>query len=270
MSLMAEDINLSIGKKTLLEGISLKVNPGEFLAVLGPNGAGKSSLFKVLTHEYAFFDGRVELNGRDYNQWLPAEIALQMAVLPQASTLNFPFSAFEVVLLGRLPHSSGRLRDQEITQAALQTVDAWHLADSSYLSLSGGEKQRVQLARVLAQIWEPLPTAAPRYLLLDEPTAALDLAHQHLILQQAKALSQRGVGVIAILHDLNLASEYADRIMMLKAGEVHAEGAVTEVLTPGVIEPLFDVYVNVMLNPKSQRPLVVSSSAAVSINMAFR
>lgn len=260
MSLIARDINLTIGKKTLLADVNLEVNPGEFLAVLGPNGAGKSSLFKVLTREFAFFEGSVELSGKDYTEWQPEEIALQLGVLPQSSMLNFPFSAYEVVMLGRLPHSTGRHRDREITWEALQTVDAAHLAGSSYLSLSGGEKQRVQLARILAQIWEAPEINSDRFLLLDEPTSALDLAHQHLILKLAKELSHKGVGVVAILHDLNLASEYADRIMMLKEGRVHAEGNVTDVLTPRTIDQLLDIEVEVILNPKSHRPLVISSA----------
>lgn len=261
MSLIARDINLNIGKKTLLECVNIKVHPGEFLAILGPNGAGKSSLFKVLTREFAFFEGEVKLNGKNYTDWKPEEIALQLGVLPQSSMLNFPFSAYEVVMLGRLPHSTGRIRDREITWEALQTVDASHLAVSSYLSLSGGEKQRVQLARILAQIWEaPDVIYGDRFLLLDEPTSALDLSHQHLILKLAKELSHKGVGVVAILHDLNLASEYADRIMMLKEGHVHAEGNVVDVLTPNKIQQLLDIKVDVIENPKSQRPLVISSA----------
>lgn len=259
MSLVARDIYLKIGQKILLENVNLRVNPGEFLAVLGPNGAGKSSLFKVLTREFSFFEGTVELSGKNYTEWKPEEIALQLGVLPQSSMLNFPFSAYEVVMLGRLPHSTGRIRDREITWEALEKVDASHLAESSYLSLSGGEKQRVQLARILAQIWEAPNPNGDRYLLLDEPTSALDLAHQHLILKLAKELSHHGVGVVAILHDLNLASEYADRIMMLKEGQVHAQGEVIDVLTPKTIHQLLDINVEVILNPKSQRPLVISS-----------
>lgn len=259
MSLIAKNISLQIGNKVLLEDINFAVHPCELVAIVGPNGAGKSSLFKVLTREYAFFNGTVELNGRAYTEWRPEQIALQMGVLPQSSGLNFPFSAYEVVLLGRLPHSSGRIRDQEIALHALQLVDAEHLSNTSYLSLSGGEKQRVQLARVLAQIWEETPAFTERYLLLDEPTSALDLSHQHMILNQAKTMSQQGVGVVAILHDLNLAAEYADRIVMLKEGKVHTEGAIETSLQPPLIEQLFDIKVDVIKHPQSGKPLVISS-----------
>ena len=264
MSLIANNIQLQIGKKTLLSNINFEAKAGEFVAIVGPNGAGKSSLFKVLTREYDFFEGTVELNSKAYKDWKPEEIALQVGVLPQSSGLNFPFSAYEVVLLGRLPHSTGRVRDEEIALQALQAVDAEHLADSSYLSLSGGEKQRVQLARVLTQIWEETKVASDgkteRFLLLDEPTSALDLAHQHMILKLAKQLSKQGVGVIAILHDLNLASEYADRLIMLKDGEIHNEGSAEQSLTPSLIQQLFDIEVDVIPHPKSGHPLIISSA----------
>lgn len=265
MSLIAKKIELKIGKKTLLNNVHLEVSAGEFVAVLGPNGAGKSSLFKVLTHEYNFFKGSVELNGKAYSSWKPEEIALQVGVLPQSSALNFPFSAYEVVLLGRLPHSTGRIRDEQIALEALEKVDASHLANASYLSLSGGEKQRVQLARVLTQIWEDTGSGQDRFLLLDEPTSALDLAHQHMILTLAKVLSHQGLGVVAILHDLNLASEYADRLVMLKEGEVHAEGSVEQSLTPPLIKQLFEIEVDVIQHPKSGHPLVISSAQGASI-----
>jgi len=143
MSLIARNIKLKIGNKSLLNQVNVDINPGEFVAVLGPNGAGKSSLFKVLTREFDFFEGDVELNGKKYTQWTAQQIALQLGVLPQSSTLNFPFTAFDVVQLGRLPHSTGRIRDQEIATQALEKVDAIHLASNIYPSLSGGEKQRV-------------------------------------------------------------------------------------------------------------------------------
>lgn len=260
MSLVAENISLRIGSKLLLNNINLTVKPGEFVAILGPNGAGKTSLFRVLTREYSFFEGQVSLNGRSYTDWQPQQIALQLGVLPQASSLNFPFSAYEVVLLGRLPHSTGRVRDQQIAHQALAAVDASHLADASYLSLSGGEKQRVQLARVLAQIWQQTDIGEARYLLLDEPTSALDLAHQHMILQRARGLSREGLGVVAILHDLNLAAEYADRLVMLKEGEIYTQGAVQTVLTPQRIQSLFDVAVDVIPHPQTRQPLVISTA----------
>jgi iron complex transport system ATP-binding protein len=257
MSLSASHITLKIGKKTILQNVSLAVEPGEFVAIIGPNGAGKSSLFKVLTQEYNFFSGQVTFNGKPYQDWLASELALQIGILPQSSSLNFPFSAFDVVMLGRLPHSTGKARDRNIAKVALHAVDAYHLADAIYPTLSGGEKQRVQLARVLSQIWEPTQADHLRYFLLDEPTSALDLSHQHLTLKLAKKLTKEHVGVIAILHDLNLAAEYADRIVMLKDGQLFKDGSIQETITPDNIKQLFNIDVNVIPHPNLGYPLVI-------------
>jgi len=200
----------------------------------------------------------VLLNGRPYHDWPREALAKTVGVLPQHSELAFPFSALEVVALGRLPHSTGRKRDYQIVQQALQAVDGWHLRDAAYPSLSGGEKQRVQLARVLSQIWED-EGYGPRYLLLDEPTSALDLAHQHQTLEIARHWAdQQGVGVLAILHDMNLAATWADRIGLLQEGRLKAVGTVENVLTPALLEPVFGINVTLLQHPHQNRPLVVA------------
>lgn len=258
MSFETKQVSLSIDKKVLLRDINLTLNTGELTAIVGPNGAGKSTLFKILTHEYPFFKGEVLFNGKPYQDWPLADLSLQIGQLPQSSALNFPFSAYDVVMLGRLPHSTGTKRDQVIVEQALTAVDATHLANATYPTLSGGEKQRVQLARVLAQIWESCAPEHQRFLLLDEPTSALDLSHQHLTLSLAKKLVAEDVGVVAILHDLNLAAQYADRIIMLKQGEVFADGTIAETLTAAHIQAVFDIPVNVITHPTSNRPLVIN------------
>lgn len=251
-------LSLQLGRKTLLDQVSLTLQPGEVLALLGPNGAGKSTFLKVLSGEFEQLDGQVMLNGRCKTDWPREVLAKTVAVLPQHSELAFPFSAFEVVLLGRLPHSTGRKRDAEIAQLALRKVDGWHLRDAAYPSLSGGEKQRVQLARVLAQIWQD-HGYGPRYLLLDEPTSALDLAHQHQTLALARDWAdEQGVGVLAILHDMNLAASYADRIGLLQNGQLKALGAVDKVLTPELLEPVFGIRVTLLQHPHQAKPLVVA------------
>ena len=186
MSFQVKGVSLSMGCKTLISDVSLTVYPGEVLAVLGPNGAGKSTLFKVMAGEYQHYSGSMVLNDKAFEEHEGRRRASLIGVLPQSSQLNFAFTAYEVVMLGRLPHSSGRIKDREITYQAMQQADVGHLAQALYPSLSGGEKQRVQLARVLCQIWEEVP-GQNRYLLLDEPTSALDLAHQHHTLSLAKA-----------------------------------------------------------------------------------
>lgn len=257
MSFSVESVSLQIKNKQLLEDISFVVNPGELVALLGPNGAGKSSLLKTMTAEYRFSAGHIQLNGQSYSDWKPRDIARIVGVLPQHSELTFPFNVMDVVMLGRLPHESGRVADAEIAFEALSKVDMQHMAGSLYPSLSGGEKQRVQLARVLAQIWDD-EGLGDRYLLLDEPTSALDLSHQHQILQSAKELCDKGIGVMAILHDLNLAARYADRIIILQQGRIAKEGRVQDVLQAELISSVFGIEVSIIPHPSQDRPLVIT------------
>jgi len=177
-------------------------------------------------------------------------------VLPQASNLAFGFTAFEVVLMGRSPHFRGSesREDHAIALEAMRLTQIDHLAGRVYTTLSGGERQRVQLARVLAQIWQG---HSPRYLLLDEPTNNLDLAHQHITLRIARQFAACGVGVLAILHDLNLAAQVAERILVLKAGRMYASGTPSEVLTPQVVEAAFNLPVLVQPHPCFNCPLVI-------------
>ena len=258
MSLSVSNLGLRIGQKQLLSGIDFSLANDEVVAVLGPNGAGKSTLFKVLSAEHRHYSGAIELHGRHLQQWKGGDVAKIMGVLPQSSALAFPFSVSEVVNLGRLPHSTGRVVDRQIVQQAMEQVDVVHLANALYPSLSGGEKQRVQLARVLAQIWQT-SDLGERFLLLDEPTSALDLSHQHQTLKLARNLAGQGVGVLAILHDLNLAAQYADRIILLSQGLCVAQGCVKKVLTPQQIESLYGIKVTVMAHPENDYPMVVAS-----------
>ena len=257
MSLDVRDIDLRMGRKLLLRRVSLSLPPGEVVAVLGPNGAGKSSLLKVMAGEHRIDGGERYLNGRNYRHWKTGQIAQLVGVLPQQSLLMFPFSVTEVVGLGRIPHRTGRIRDADIVQQAMARVDVAHLAHSLYPSLSGGEKQRVQLARVLTQIWEDTGLGH-RYFLLDEPTAALDIAHQHQTLKLARSLADEEIGVLAVLHDLNLAARYADRIVLMHHGVVVAQGRVEEILTPATLRPVFNVDVDVIPHPTLNRPLIVN------------
>ena len=256
MSLVVNQLSLNIGQKALLSDINFKLGANELVAILGPNGAGKSTLFKALSSEHAYYEGDISLHGRNLRHWKGGDLAKILGVLPQSSALAFPFRVNEVVNLGRLPHSTGRYIDNKIVQEAMKQADVSHLADALYPSLSGGEKQRVQLARVLAQIWQP-SSLGERYLLLDEPTSALDLSHQHQTLTLAKQLTKQGVGVLAILHDLNLAAQYADRIILLSQGQCLADGMVEQVLTPKSIEDLYGIQVMVMPHPEQGYPMVM-------------
>ncbi|MEW5967326.1 MAG: heme ABC transporter ATP-binding protein [Pseudomonadota bacterium] len=229
----ASHIRVARGGRNLLDDVSLSARAGEVLAILGPNGAGKSTLLKVMAGEFAPDAGEVALGGRRLRNWLPVELARVRAVMRQDTHLEFAFTAREVVMMGRYPHCERHTtaRDWDIVDDALAAADAGHLAARPYPRLSGGEKARVQFARALAQVW-PGDTEA-RLLFLDEPTAALDITHQHSLLVLARDLSRAHCfAVIAVLHDLNLAARYADRIALLDQGRVAALGTPAEVLTP--------------------------------------
>ncbi len=253
--LCAEGLQVCRGGCPVLSGIDLQLRPGELFGVLGPNGAGKSTLLGALCGELAPSAGRVLLDGRPLAAWAGRERAQRLAVLPQSSTLNFAFRVDEVVAMGRLPHATGRQRDGEIVAAALAAADIAHLGGRSYLALSGGERQRVHLARVLAQLW---PGEAGQVLLLDEPTAMLDPLHQHAILQAVQALAACGVAVLVILHDLNLAARYCDRLLLLAGGRVQALGTPGEVLQPEPIRAVFGLEVLVQRHPERGHPLIIA------------
>ncbi|RFA27193.1 heme ABC transporter ATP-binding protein [Alkalilimnicola ehrlichii] len=258
--LSAQRVSVRTAGRHLLREVSLSVRPGEFVAVLGPNGAGKSTLLKTLVGEQKPTHGQVSMHGRRLQNWHPRERARLRAVLPQELTLRFAFTALEVVLMGRMPHIDGveTAHDYRIARDALGAVDALALSQRLFPTLSGGERQRVQLARVLAQIWEPTPLGE-RFLLLDEPTAALDPAHQHATLHLARELTRQNVGVLAVLHDLNLAAQYADRVALLKDGAIHTQGDVYQALTAAAINAVFDIHVEVLEHPTINKPLVIYS-----------
>ncbi|AGZ33538.1 MULTISPECIES: heme ABC transporter ATP-binding protein [Pseudomonas] len=253
--LSVEGLHLRRGSNEVLHGLHLQLQPGQVLGVLGPNGAGKSSLLGVLCGELAPSEGQVRLQGRALADWPGQARARRLAVLPQVSSLGFGFRVDEVVGMGRLPHDTGRQRDREIVEAALQAADAWHLVERSYLALSGGERQRVHLARVLAQLW---PGEVGATLLLDEPTSMLDPLHQHTTLQVVRSFADRGAAVLVILHDLNLAARYCDRILLLEQGRCHALAEPQAVLTPRALKAVFGIDVLVQEHPERGHPLIIT------------
>ena len=256
----ARGVHVRVGRKVLLEGVSLEVRPGEVVAIVGPNGAGKSTLRRALCGDIDLSDGEVRMCGRALAEWTALERARVRAVMPQDSALAFPFTVLEVALMGRLPHLRGAegARDYEVAFLALEAVEARHLSERLYPTLSGGEKQRVQLARVLAQIWEPTGKGErQRFLLLDEPTSNLDLTHQHSTLAVARRFAREGVGVLVVLHDLNLAAQYGDRIVMLNEGRITHSGHPRDVLTREAIREVFGIDAIVTNHPSVDCPLVV-------------
>lgn len=253
--LTADNLLVKRGAQTVLQDVSVALQPGEVLGVLGPNGAGKSTLLGALNGELPLAGGTVSLDGRALDAWQGTERARRLAVLPQSSTLNFAFTVESVVGFGRLPHDSGRQRDNEIIASALGAADASHLTGRSYLALSGGERQRVHLARVLAQLW---PGGAEQVLLLDEPTSALDPLHQHTTLQAVREFADRGAAVLVILHDLNLAARYCDRLLLLHEGRPHLQGTPEEVLQAEPLRAVFGLDVLVQQHPERGHPLIIA------------
>jgi len=253
------DVTVQIGEAVLLEDVTTSVRPGRVTVVVGPNGAGKTTLLRTVSGTQALSSGSVRMDDRALTAFTAHEQALRRAVLPQKVSLPFSFSVIDVVLMGRTPHVRGATEsetDIEIAFAALDRVAMTDFADRDYATLSGGEQQRVHLARALAQVWDP-PDNGHRYLLLDEPTASLDLAHQHGVLSIATALAVEGAGVLAVLHDLNLAAQYADHVVVLREGTIAAQGRPDDVLTPSLIRDVFDVSVLVQPHPCHDCPLVV-------------
>jgi iron complex transport system ATP-binding protein len=240
----AQHIGLRIGRKEIITGCSLAVKPGVFTAVVGPNGAGKTSLLRVMAGESAHYSGDVTINGCNICRTAKKEIARLRAVLPQHTTLNFPFTLEQVIAIGRYPHRTTSAENDRITAEVLEATGLSSFTGRMYHTLSGGEQQRVQLARVLAQVWDE--TVFPKYLLLDEPTASLDLARQHSTLQVARQTLSRNMGVLAIIHDLNLAAQYADELVLMKSGRIVACGPVHKVLTERNVEETFEYPVSIL------------------------
>lgn len=258
--LLSDNISVKAGQKTLLDHISLQINPGEMVAIIGPNGAGKSTLLKSLCGEIAPHSGIVKINGKAISKWTNTERAQLCAILPQNSSLSFPFSVLDVVLMGRSPHAKNRntTNDYKIAQQAMLLVGIGRLAERTYTTLSGGEKQRVHFARILTQIWEPVYPQT-RYLMLDEPTSALDISCQHDCLKIARDFAkQQDAGVVVVLHDLNLAALYADRIAVLEAGKLFAIDSPKKIINESLIQHIFEYTVQVYHHPQSNdRPLVI-------------
>jgi iron complex transport system ATP-binding protein len=235
MILTAQGLRVTRGGRVLLNVPHLAVRPGEVLAVLGANGAGKSTLLRCLAGELRPDSGEVTLLGRALPRWPAREMARHRAVMPQASALAFPLRAREVAALGRIPWGGGEAG----VEAALAAAGAAHLAARWYGTLSGGEAQRVQLGRVLAQLHGTPPERS--LLMLDEPTASLDLMHQHRILAAARARAAEGAAVVMVLHDLHLAARHATHVLLLREGAPLASGTVAEMLDAPLLSAAYGV-----------------------------
>lgn len=243
--------------RRLIHAVTLGLAPGEVVAVVGPNGAGKTTLLRVMTGEWRPSEGMVRFDSAPLASYDTTALARRRAVMAQKSWLTFDFSVQEVVQLGRTPHKTTRLHDLKVVQDVMAVVGIKQLAARRYPTLSGGEQQRVHLARALAQIWDAPGEGLSSYLFLDEPTSNLDLAHQHHVLKITRQCAKEGVGVLAVLHDLNLAAQYADRIAVMQNGQLIALGTPSEVLTADVLQQAFGIPVHITTHPCHACPLVV-------------
>ncbi|MCE6988936.1 heme ABC transporter ATP-binding protein [Dyadobacter sp. CY323] len=248
-------VGFEVRGRKLLEDVSFAVKSGEFWAVVGANGAGKSTLIKLLSSELTPTSGHVDFLGRDLKNYKLKELARKRAVLSQQNTISLSFTVQEIVLMGRYPFydSEPEQRDLAIVDVCLKKVGIGKLKSRLYPTLSGGEQQRVQVARALAQIWE----VENGLLLLDEPTTGMDLLHQFETFHLAKELTKGGFAVIAVVHDLNQALQYADKVLMLKDGRSYGIGAPDEVLTENAIKAGFGLPVQIIQPDGIDFPIIV-------------
>ena len=256
--LRTENISFSIGKKQILKNISASFLPGEFNMILGPNGSGKSSFLKIFSGETHKFQGNVLYDDKKIKELRKEELAKKRAVMSQQADLGFPLLVEEVVMMGRYPHFTFNPNRKDITicNEVIERMNLTEFTKRNYLTLSGGEKQRVQYARVLAQVWEK-PTDGYRYLFLDEPLNSLDISYQHEFLQAAVDLMKEHTVLIAVMHDINLAAHYADNLFFLKEGELVVHGRPKEILTENIIEKVFNIKTTVIENPVTGKPLII-------------
>lgn len=240
-----------LGGSVILDDVDLTVRAGEVVALVGPNGAGKSTLLGVLSGDVPTA-GAVTLAGRPLTYWTTTEAAMRRAVLAQQVTVSFPFTCRQVVEMGRAPWVATRAEadDDAVVARAMALTDTAHLADRVFSSLSGGEQARVSLARVLAQ--------GSGVVLLDEPTAALDLHHQELVLRLVRERAAAGDAVVVVLHDLNLAAGYADRVAVLDRGRLAAVGSPAEVLGPELLTRVYQHPVEVLPHPRTAAPIILA------------
>ncbi len=249
-----KNLTAGYGKQSVLQHVSLSIQSGEFSALIGSNGAGKSTLLKCISGLLPVTDGQISICGRDIRQLNSRERARLVAVVPQSYTVDYSFTAEDVVAMGRYPYHSFRgtdaARDADVIQHAMELTNTLAFRNRQYNELSGGEQQRVILARALAQ--------EPKIILLDEPTSALDIHHQTEVMELITRLNKKqGMTVLAVLHDVNMASRYCQRMILLKDGMVAADGSPQDIVTKKNMEALYEMKVFIRQNPLFYKPEIV-------------
>jgi len=248
-----EDIGFRYNEQWVLRHISFAVSTGEFMGIIGPNGSGKTTLLKIIDGIFCPPEGDIHISGISCRHFKRIDLARRIAVVPQETLMTFPFTVQEIVLMGRSPHlgklNFERKKDFRIAEESMTATDTVSFRNRSITTLSGGERQRVLIARALAQ--------EPQILLLDEPTALLDIRHQMDFFDLIKKLNKnQSLTVIAVTHDINLASTYCDRVMLLKSGHMHGIGSPSDVITESNIKEVYEANVMVDQNPVTGKPRV--------------
>lgn len=252
--MQGKNICVSLGRKDILHDVNFKADPGQVTAIIGPNGSGKSTLLKALAGEIAS-TGTVTLNGHDISELKPWQLAAKRGVLPQSTSVAFPFKVHEIVRLG-LANGLAAQDDGSVT-TALAHVDLAGFEQRSYQTLSGGEQQRVQLARVMTQVWQAQRADHPSWLLLDEPVASLDIAHQFTVLGIASDFAAQGGGVVVVMHDLNLTALFADCVYVMSQGTVWGSGTPSNILTDDLMQQVYGINLPIGMVPTGPLPFVL-------------
>ena len=251
MSLSLKSVSLKLDNRQILKDVSLEINEGEIVSVIGPNGAGKSTLLNVLTGDISPDSGDIIYDNKQLNKISIQERAFTRSVMSQMQTLVFNFNVKDVIEMGWLQRGNSDFSSNFTMafEAVTSECNVHNLVHRKFNSLSGGEQRRVHFARTLLQLWRPSQSNDPRYLLLDEPTANLDLSSEMLLMNILKARATSNVGILVILHDLNLASHFADKIAIMKDGEIKAFGKPEEIMTDDFLTSIYEVPIKVKYDP---------------------
>lgn len=256
-ALCAANLSLQKGERLLIDDVSLSLPPGELLALIGPNGAGKSTLLRLLSGYLTPDSGECRLGGRPLDRWPARELSRRRAVMLQQTRLEFDWPVTAIITMGRAPW--GSRQETEIVRHVIALTGCEALANRRYTTLSGGEQQRVQLARSLAQLWQH--DGPGGWLFLDEPTSALDLYHQQQLLRLLKSLTRNHpLHVCVVLHDLNLAALWSDKVLLMHNGKLVARGSPAQVIRAPVIHRWYGADVRVAMDPENGNPQVFLSA----------
>lgn len=265
--LSANDLVVHYGQRVVLKNANFTAEAGKITVIAGPNGSGKSTLVRALCGEIRY-RGNVKINGSDIADLAAWQLAGMRAVLPQETKVSFPFTVGEIIRLG-LKAGGHAAQTNEIAEAALAKVGLQGFSQRLLPELSGGERQRVQLARVLCQIWEPVGDLGPRWLIMDEPVASLDVHHQISLMELARDYAARGGGVIAVMHDLNLSALYAEKIVLMNDGVIAASGDPRSVFTAGTLCDVFNCPLQPNYSPRKGTFILPHSAVDISTNLAI-